>query len=87
MKTKFRKFLAYLLVLMLICSDLAVPVFAEELANPEATDAPALGPTVVVPPASEPAVSGGTLTLPAALKIIEEEAFCGNTSISRVVVP
>ncbi len=87
MKTKFRKFLAYLLVLMLICSDLAVPVFAEELANPEATDAPALGPTVVAPPASEPAVSGGTLTLPAALKIIEEEAFCGNTSISRVIVP
>jgi len=89
MKTKFRKFLAYLLVLMLICSDLAVPVFAEELANPEATAAPDLGPTVVVPPASEPVAPApvSTLTLPAALKIIEEEAFCGNTSISRVVVP
>ena len=28
-----------------------------------------------------------TLTLPSALKIIEEEAFAGNTSIEKVIVP
>lgn len=72
MKTGFRKFMAYLLVLMLTCSSLTVPVFAEEAG---------------VSQTSETTASASTLTLPAGLRVIEAEAFCGNTSISRVVVP
>ena len=63
MKSKFRRFLAYLLALMLICSDFTI-IAAEEVS-----------------------AASSTLNLPAALQIIEEEAFFGNTSISRVVVP
>ena len=59
MKNKFRRFIACLLVIMLMSSDMTV--LAESVIK--------------------------TLTLPAALQIIEEEAFYGNTSIEKVVVP
>jgi len=59
MKNKFRRFIACLLVMMLISSDMAV--LAESVLK--------------------------TLTLPAAMQIIDEEAFYGNTSIDKVVVP
>jgi len=59
MKMKVRNFVAYLLVLMLISTDIAA--------------------------VAEAAMK--TLTLPAALKVIEEESFYGNTSIEKVVVP
>ena len=59
MKNRFRRFIACLLVLMLMSSNIA-----------------ALAERVVK-----------TLTLPAALQIIEEEAFYGNTAIEKVVVP
>jgi len=59
MKNKFRRFIACLLVITLMSSDIAV--LAEEVVK--------------------------ILTLPAALQIIEEEAFYGNTSIEKVIVP
>ncbi len=34
-----------------------------------------------------PAESGNVLTLPAALEVIEEEAFCGDESLEEVVIP
>jgi len=58
MKKGFRKFLAYLLVLMMLSTNIAA--VADALA---------------------------VMTLPAALQIIDEEAFCGNTSIGKVIVP
>ena len=54
---KFRKALAYILVLMLLLADLGA------------------------------VAEGLTLKLPAALKTVGEEAFYGNTSLGRVVVP
>ena len=82
MNMKFKKFLSYLLVLMLICSNLSVPVLAEEVSD--VVVAPAV---TAAPEVETTAAPLKTLTLPAALRVIEEEAFAGNTSIGRVVIP
>lgn len=72
----FRKLISLLLVAAMLFS-LSCEAFAANAGDEEGgfEDDPA------------PAGSGSVLTLPAALEVIEEEAFCGDESIEEVVLP
>ena len=72
----FRKLISLLLVAAMLFS-LSCEAFAVNAGDEEGSfeDDPV------------PAGSGNVLTLPAALEVIEEEAFCGDESLEEVVIP